>query len=378
MSVTISGTCLLISLLLDLRKIKTVRVKAFVTSRGESYIKREFRKKIEPMYQSLSLDDLPKDDVDKDIKKLYYLRFSEFQQEINDDSEDDSEDDCEPPTRWPSDGQIEILTQRASQLFIWADTACRYVRGGGRLFAETRMSKLTGDDFQTTSPEEGLDFLYSTVLQESISKDADLNAEEVNFYCSLQQRILSTVVTSFSALSVRDVSRVVMQKENEVKKYLKSLLAIFYVPEKSKDPIVIHHPSFRDFLTSSDRCKDRRFMVDQQEAHSVFASTCLNVMSRELKEDHCNLCEPGIYREQIPVDHIERNVSELLCYACRYWVEHLKSTERFLDGSGKVLALLKQHLTHWLEALSLLGEVSQSVAALVDLQRIFKQVHNSL
>jgi hypothetical protein len=66
-----------------------------------------------------------------------------------------------------------------------------------------------------------------------------------------------------------------------------------------------------------------------------------------------------------------------LQYACRYWVQHLQSSESSLADNGQVHVFLREHLLHWLEALSLIKKTSEGVLAIISLESLVI-VRNSL
>ena len=54
-------------------------------------------------------------------------------------------------------------------------------------------------------------------------------------------------------------------------------------------------------------------------------------------------------------------------YACQYWVYHLKESRGSVRDSDPVHSFLTGHLLHWLEALGLLGRISESIGIVDDL-----------
>ena len=57
---------------------------------------------------------------------------------------------------------------------------------------------------------------------------------------------------------------------------------------------------------------------------------------------------------------INQYLSTELEYSCHYWVYHLKQSEGHISGS-KILSFLKRHFLRRLEALSLIGIISEAV-----------------
>jgi hypothetical protein len=144
---------------------------------------------------------------------------------------------------------------------------------------------------------------------------------------------------------------------------LADLHSILDIPQDQARPVRLHHPSFRDFLLDKDRCGDPHFYIDKKKAHGSLAENCLRLMSANLKKDICDLRAPGAYAREVQIGRIEQCLPTDLQYACRYWVQHLRESEVQLEDNGKVHSFLRDHLLHWLEALSLIRETSEGVLA---------------
>jgi hypothetical protein len=90
-------------------------------------------------------------------------------------------------------------------------------------------------------------------------------------------------------------------------------------------------------------------------------------MSAKLKRNICCLQDPDVSINDVE----ERRVLECLPvhvqYACHYWAKHLGRLKELQEDAfdvpdnGQVHTFLKSHFLHWLEALSLMGEVSDGV-----------------
>jgi hypothetical protein len=123
---------------------------------------------------------------------------------------------------------------------------------------------------------------------------------------------------------------------------------------------VCHH-SLRDFIMDPLRCRVGHYLVYPEENHEKLTSRCLRLLNKHLRLNICDIHDPGLANAEIldlPA-RVARSVPEVLRYACLYWPVHLV-------GSGSVsgtvaeelLEFSAHHLLHWLEVLSLLGELS--------------------
>ena len=90
-----------------------------------------------------------------------------------------------------------------------------------------------------------------------------------------------------------------------------------------------------------------------------------------LKMNICGLQSPGSLTSDIEGKLI-CCVPSSLQYACRYWVEHLQRSESQLYDEGQVHLFLRQHLLHWLEALSLMGKTFDGLNAIFLLESMVR------
>lgn len=93
-------------------------------------------------------------------------------------------------------------------------------------------------------------------------------------------------------------------------------------------------------------------------------------MSNKLEGDICGLSVPGALARDIQGDLIKQCLPAELQYACQYWVQHLQRSETQLLDNEQVHVFLREHLLHWLEALSLIGKTSEGVLALISLESL--------
>jgi len=142
---------IILELLAEARSLKTVRVRVFLTSRPEVPIRHGFYQISKTKYYDFVLHNISPSIVDHDISIFleYNLRLI-------------GAEDAQDPS-WPGAEVIKTLVQSASGLFIWAATACRFIREG--LFANERLrTLLKGGASTAATPEEQLNGIYITVL----------------------------------------------------------------------------------------------------------------------------------------------------------------------------------------------------------------------
>jgi hypothetical protein len=149
----------------------------------------------------------------------------------------------------PARKGLRQLVLYACGLFIWAATACRFIREGKR-FARRRLDTiLKGSSSVITAPEKPLNEIYLAVLKHSISSEyLDEEKEEV---CNMLKHTLGSIVVLLLPLSTSSLSRLLHLPKEDVDRIFEDLYAILDIPEDQTRPLRLHHPSFRDFLQRS-------------------------------------------------------------------------------------------------------------------------------
>jgi hypothetical protein len=119
--------------------------------------------------------------------------------------------------------------------------------------------------------------------------------------------------------------------------------------------------SLLEFFVRPLGSRARHDVVDPAEAHRDLLECCLRLLNNHLREDMCNIRDPGFANAHVPdlPARIARSLPEAVRYACVSWPMHLM-------GSGSVSATISaallefctEHVLHWLEVLSLLGDLS--------------------
>ena len=118
----------IVQLLAEVRSLKSARLRILLTSRPDVPIRHGFS---EIEHQRFVLHDIiSPTTVDNDIKIFLEHEFKIIRQEhcLASDWPDEWPDD------WPGEQVIRRLVQNACGLFIWAATACKYVRDGIRSY----------------------------------------------------------------------------------------------------------------------------------------------------------------------------------------------------------------------------------------------------
>jgi hypothetical protein len=340
-------------LLAEARYLEKVGLRVFLTSRPEIPIRYGFRHIPDIEHQDFVLHSIPPSIVDHDIWIFleHNLRLVGQERSLG--------------PGWPGEDTIRGLVQATSGLFIWAATACRFIREGKRFAAKRLDTILNGTSSATT---KHLNEIYITVLKHSVSAEYT-DEEKDELYCILRQ-ILGSIVVLFSPLSVYSLSRLLSVTKEEINQTLADLHSILDIPKDQTQPLRLHHPLFRDFLLNNDRCEDLQFWVDEKHAHQILADSCIQLISTSLEQDVCSLNTPGTLVTDVESGRVKRSLPPEVQYACLYWIQHLQKSSTQLRDNDQVHQFLQEHLLHWLEALGWMGKVSEGIYAITSLEAI--------
>ncbi|KAF2397937.1 hypothetical protein EJ06DRAFT_498328 [Trichodelitschia bisporula] len=333
---------------------KDTGLQIFLTSRPELPIRKGFKKKIsEDAHQDVALHDIQEDTIRHDISTVLEHKLTEIR-----------EDGSLPPD-WPGVDMIQKLVDMAVPLFIFADTVCRFL-------AEDIVDPSTALMMFLDHKNHGsqMEQTYLPILERQL---VPLKGKEWYRDKVLQdfRKIIGTIILLIEPLSTASLSNFLGVEERAIRITLQTLHSVIRIPEDQNAPVRLFHLSFRDFLV--EPCA-KDFWVNEQETHGELAGKCLELMSRSLKEDICNIQAnqgPGKLRAEISDETIKAYLPAEVQYACQYWVHHLKNSKAPLSYQGTVQAFLQEHFLHWLEAMSLIERMTESVNAVSTLRSLF-------
>jgi hypothetical protein len=247
------------------------------------------------------------------------------------------------------------------------------------LFVEDRTSsdpigqlkKILEDRNISDSEMDKLDATYSSILNQLIHGKPE-KAQK-----SLVQRfrsILGTIIHLAEPLSRSSLASLLNIDSQQIEGQLSCLHSVLSVPSSADSPIRMLHLSFRDFLVDADQRHTNPFWVDERETHKRIMSKCIERMSQpgSLHENICNLPGHGTLRSEIDGRIIANHLPLDIQYACRFWVYHLKESQTRINDSDPIHMFLQDHFLHWLESLSLLGRIAESINLVRTLQTIVR------
>jgi hypothetical protein len=266
-----------------------------------------------------------------------------------------------------------FLVEKAEGLFQWAFTACEVVLPPG---SAGMTLKERFDDFIESLGHGGLhplDDLYSGILSRLFQN----KKPAIDRFRSVMAQVMSACepLSIDSLHSIRRQSQGPTVMHDEISIIVQSMGSLLSGVNRRDTPISPLHTSFRDFLM--DEKRSGPWHVDISTGHSFMALGCARVMNAELRFNICSLETSFLRNCDIPSlpSRISDAISEPLSYSCQFWQVH---TTHFADSGNplhdirlEISIFLKERLLFWLESLSFLGCVNQSVSSLESAASLF-------
>jgi hypothetical protein len=253
----------------------------------------------------------------------------------------------------------EILRKKAKGTFLWVALVVQELEK-----AEDWHVRQVVEEVPTSLNE-----LYNRMVDQMEKHKRDSK------FCRL---ILSTVTVTYRPLHLSEIG-VLSGVPNEISSTKRNVARIvakcgsFLTVQD--DRVYLVHQSARDYLNGKARAII--FPSGPGKTHHSIFSRSLKLMSETLTHrDIYGLCHPGA-----SIDKVKQPDPDPLAtvrYSCIYWVGHLcdsVSDKRMrldddLQDSSTVHTFLKARYLYWLEALSLLGSMSEGVIAMQKLENL--------
>ncbi|KAK4206474.1 hypothetical protein QBC37DRAFT_381060 [Rhypophila decipiens] len=133
-----------------------------------------------------------------------------------------------------------------------------------------------------------------------------------------------------------------------------------------QETVYLIHQSAKDYL--DENYTSRLQPVGVAQGHAEISRRSINAMSSLLRQNMYNL-DFGFKPKDVALPNPDPLAA--LRYSCVFWADHLcilngdnPECKRELSDDGAVFDFLKQHFLHWLESLSLLGNLSEGVQSI--------------
>ncbi|PON24643.1 hypothetical protein TGAM01_v206573 [Trichoderma gamsii] len=257
----------------------------------------------------------------------------------------------------------EYLSTNANGTFLWVALVC------AQLEWTPRFDHL----FKLIEFPVGLDQLYNRMMDRVCDSKISDFGRRVLAIATVTNRPLTT--SEFASM-INDISHDKGGTEpnddtwEDVLGYCGSFLTmrnstVYFVHQSAKDFIVKH-------------AVQRLFPNGTEHVHREILEMCISAMRSVLKKDMYNLVDPAFSVDDLPQRALDEDPLISVRYGCVHWIDHFeKSMPNSKDQptSFKLInAFLEEKFIYWLEALSLLRNIFDGIAAM---QRLEHLVANS-
>lgn len=311
-----------------------VELRFFVTSRPEFRILAGFNA-VQGKHTAAILHEISRSTVEHDIKIFFQSKL--------------------PKIRNEREANIQKLVQMTVPLFIYAATIYRVFEDPIWDPQDSLESFLNHPDRQSSQ----LSGTYLPVLKRLISGQGDNQVRQlVNEF----QTVVGGILILQNPLPILPLAELLDIRKAAVKTRLNTLQSVIRMPKEAEESVKLFHQSFRDYLLDPD--EKTQFSIDRVEMNKTIGLHCIRVMEREnggLKRNICGISSFGTLRTEMDPLTVQANLPTELQYACRYWASHLQQGHVKLGDHDEIHSFLKKHLLHWLEALGVMGVVTEAI-----------------
>ncbi|THX70298.1 WD40 repeat-like protein [Aureobasidium pullulans] len=322
--------------------LQKLKLRVFVTSRPELPIRHEFQDMQDNIRHVVILHEIPQHIIAHDIEAFFRSEFEELASTMRNDDRQD----------WPGDESICKLVNMAVPLFIFASTVCRFVKDPTRNPVHQLQAIL-----KQRHRNSKLDTTYRPVLEQMyLGRDKEDQRQWISDF----RKVVGVIITVFKPLSIASLKSLLTPDYIDVPRILAALHSVLDISESEERPVRLFHLSFRDYLIDRKQCPEE-FLINESESHAQIAAMCVQLMSKDLRRDLCQLQKPGTMRSEVGQETLNEFIPAELRYACRHWTQHANQGKNPTYDGDHIHTFLDQHMLHWLEALALIGELAMSI-----------------
>jgi hypothetical protein len=273
---------------------------------------------------------------------------------------------------WRSMVALDELVELTGNLFIYAttlleniqDTRTSPIKELVKLLEISRAGSGSAIAFAGQPVHHSpLEKLYFHILAEAVKdKRGNMRAE----YLKCTHDILEVVIFAREPLTPQALADLLDMDRDELQAYLTLLRSVLVVPDANNPEGVVRpfHQSFPDFIRHQGGLVHPQLSMRSTIAGKHITEWCLGQLNKHLRFDICNIKDASLFNDKVPElqSRLNAHVSAALRYSCRYWPSHLLE---YLRGAGLQFQVpvgldffCKKHLLHWIEVLSLTGDMN--------------------
>jgi hypothetical protein len=341
-------------------------IKLFVTSRNEVEIVDAIH---ELPHTSRELQGV---DVSGDVRLYWEHSLDELRR-------------CKRLPDWRSTVEIEQLVELTGNLFIYAstilkiisDTRASPIKKLRNLLEISRSGSGSALAFVGSENPGPLEKLYIHILGGAVKDDDGIMITEYAYHL---HDILEVVIYAQTPITPQALADLLCMDLNEVNAYLAPLHSVLVVPDALSPDEVVRplHQSFPDFVRRQSDIVHPKLAMDAALAHKNLAELCLSQLNKLLHYNICNLTDASLFNHEVAdlLTRVNKYISAALLYSCRYWMSHCLEQLRAGGSQAQVPVGLdvfcRQHLLHWIEVLSLVGDMNAVQRVMPELISIIK------
>jgi hypothetical protein len=272
---------------------------------------------------------------------------------------------------WRSEVDVDQLVELTGHLFIYATTILKIISNIRtspikklRELLEASRSGI-GSAIAFSGPEKhgSLELLYIHILGQAVKDD---DGHMVAEYATHLHDILEVVIYTEAPITLQALSDLLCVDLNDLSSFLAPLHSVLKVSDDTCSDGVVRplHQSFPDFVRQQGNIVHPKLRMDDALVHKNVAERCFSQLNKLLHFDMCNIKDASLFNREVLdlPSRLKECVSAALRYSCRYWPSHLLEHICVASAQSQVplgLAVFgERHLLHWIEVLSLTGEMN--------------------
>jgi hypothetical protein len=230
-----------------------------------------------------------------------------------------------------------------------------------------------------------LENMYTDILSEAV-KD---HRGHISTASALQLHdILEVVIFAREGLTLEVLSDLLEMDKNELEAYLSPLSSVLVLPDGASPDDVIRplHSSFLYFVLHQGHLVHPKLAFDSVIAQKNIVERCIRQLNKHLHTNICRIQDPSLFNVEVPDLDIllNQHVTAALRYSCRFWVTHYLEHIRAAGSNAQLPhgmdQFCKEHLLHWIEVLSLTGDmntVPRLMPELISVIHVRSLTHNT-
>ncbi|KAF5002118.1 hypothetical protein FGRMN_601 [Fusarium graminum] len=289
-------------------------LKIFITSRPELPIRLGFFN-ISGKYEHIILHNIAEPIIRHDLSVFFEHQLGEIRSDYNATVSESGR----LLSDWPGINIQRDLVERASPLFIYAATVCRFI--GDSRCGDPKQQMETILDYQRTTHTSQLKATYLPVLT-NLVKGLYGNRREI--VLKRFKLIVGTIISLASPLSIKSLANLLSIFVDIVEDLLRKLHSVLHIPEAANRSVKLLHLSFRDLLLDYYEIGQEGFHVNELWICGNIFHQCLKVMEQFLRVDICDLRGKKMESSTISKNSIDAYIPQEIQYACLHWLSHFE------------------------------------------------------